>query len=98
MSDPYEQLSGAVGASAEWRRAAILATCTGICFLYAMTATVANVSLPQMQGTFSATQDQVAWVVTMNIVATAVVTPMSGWLVVRFGERRVILYLSLIHI
>ena len=60
--------------------------------LYAMTATVANVSLPQMQGTFSATQDQVAWVVTMNIVATAVVTPMSGWLVVRFGERRVILY------
>ena len=92
MIDPYEQLSGAVGASAEWRRAAILATCTGICFLYAMTATVANVSLPQMQGTFSATQDQVAWVVTMNIVATAVVTPMSGWLVVRFGERRVILY------
>ncbi|GIT25628.1 MAG: hypothetical protein CM1200mP41_16720 [Gammaproteobacteria bacterium] len=41
---------------------------------------------------FPATQDQVAWVVTMNIVATAVVTPMSGWLVVRFGERRVILY------
>ncbi|HIN17107.1 MAG TPA: MFS transporter, partial [Gammaproteobacteria bacterium] len=57
-----------------------------------MTVTVANVALPQMQGTFSATQDQVSWVITMNIVATAVVTPMAGWLVARFGERRLILF------
>ena len=57
-----------------------------------MTISIANVSLPQMQGALSATQDQIAWVVTFNIVATAVVTPMSGWLEARFGRRRLILW------
>ena len=73
------------------RRALILLTATAITFLYAMTVSIANVSLPQMQGSLAATQDQIAWVVTFNIVATAVVTPMSGWLVGRFGRRRVVL-------
>jgi len=72
-------------------RALVLATCTAVTFLYAMTVTIANVALPQMQGALSATQDQVAWIVTSNIVATAVATPMAGWLVSRFGWRRVCL-------
>ncbi|MBT6275980.1 MAG: DHA2 family efflux MFS transporter permease subunit, partial [Chromatiales bacterium] len=67
-------------------------TATSVTFLYAMTVSIANVSLPQMQGSLSATQDQIAWVVTFNIVATAVVTPMSGWLVGRFGQRNVVLW------
>lgn len=74
------------------RRAMILLTCTGVTFLYAMTVSIANVSLPQMQGALSATADQIAWVVTANIVATAVATPMSGWLTSRFGRRRLTLY------
>ncbi len=69
----------------------ILMTCTGVTFLYAMTVSIANVSLPQMQGALSATADQIAWVVTINIVATAVATPMSGWLTERFGRRRLTL-------
>lgn len=77
-------------AAAVWR-ALILATCTGVTFLYAMTVSIANVSLPQMQGALSATTDQISWVVTINIVATAVATPMSGWLVERFGRRKLIL-------
>jgi DHA2 family multidrug resistance protein len=56
-----------------------------------MTVTIANVALPKMQGSLSATQDQIAWVVTFNIVATAVVTPMSGWLATRLGRRRLML-------
>jgi DHA2 family multidrug resistance protein len=48
--------------------------------------------LPQMQGALSATQDEIAWVMTFNILATAVVTPMTGWLVSRFGTRRVVVY------
>jgi MFS transporter, DHA2 family, multidrug resistance protein len=72
-------------------RALILLTATSITFLYAMTVSIASVSLPQMQGALSATQDQIAWVVTFNIVATAIVTPMSGWLEGRFGRRRVVL-------
>ena len=68
--------------------ALVLVTCTGVTFLYAMALTAVNVSLPQIQGALSATPDQIAWVVTSNLVATAVMTPLSGWLAARFGERR----------
>ena len=81
-------LSEAEGAGAALERALILATCTAVTFLYAMTVTIANVSLPQMQGALSVTPDQIAWVVTSNIVATAVMTPLAGWLTSRFGRRR----------
>jgi len=74
-----------------FRRWATLLTMTGTTMLYAMAVTVANVSLPQMQGALSATQDQIALVVTFNLVATAVATPMTGWLAGRFGRRRVML-------
>lgn len=77
-------------AAATWR-IFILLTCTGVTFLYAMTVSIANVALPQMQGALSATADQISWVVTINIVATAVATPISGWLSERFGQRRLIL-------
>jgi len=80
-------LSEAEGAGAALERALILATCTAVTFLYAMTVTIANVSLPQMQGALSASPDQIAWVVTSNIVATAVMTPLAGWLTSRFGRR-----------
>ena len=60
--------------------------------LYALTVTIANVTLPQLQGALSATPDQVSWIVTLNIVATAVVTPMTGWLVGRFGQRQLLLW------
>jgi DHA2 family multidrug resistance protein len=80
-------LSEAPGAAAALERALVLATCTAVTFLYAMTVTIANVSLPQMQGALSATPDQIAWVVTSNIVATAVTTPLAGWLLARFGRR-----------
>ena len=73
-------------------RAVILATLTMATALYAMTVTIANVALPKMQGALSATQDQIAWVVTFNLVATAVATPMTGWLAARFGRRNLLLY------
>src|SRR5688500_460801 len=65
----------------------LLLTCTAVTFLYSMTVTIANVSLPQMQGALSATQYPIAWVVTANIVATAVATPTAAWLVSRVGAR-----------
>lgn len=68
--------------------AVILGTVSMCTMLYALTVTIVNVVLPQLQGAFSATPDQVAWVVTLNIVATAVVTPMSGWFVARWGRRK----------
>src|SRR6266403_3118022 len=57
--------------------------------LYATTLLIASTLLPQMQGTMSATQDEIAWAMTFNILATAVATPMTGWLVARFGRRNV---------
>lgn len=74
------------------RRWIILITVTAATTLYAMTILVVAVVLPQMQGSLSATPDQIAWVVTFNILATAVVTPMTGWLTGRFGWRNVMLY------
>jgi DHA2 family multidrug resistance protein len=54
-------------------------------------ATIANVALPHMQGSLSASQDQIAWVLTAYIVASAIVTPLTGWLVDRFGQKNVFL-------
>jgi MFS transporter, DHA2 family, multidrug resistance protein len=52
-------------------------------------STIANVALPHMQGTLSASQDQIAWVLTAYIVAAAIATPLTAWVVDRFGEKNV---------
>jgi DHA2 family multidrug resistance protein len=54
-------------------------------------STIANVALPHMQGTLSASQDQIAWVLTAYIVASAIATPLTGWLCDRFGQKYVFL-------
>ena len=54
-------------------------------------STIANVALPHMQGTLSASQDQIAWVLTAYIVAAAIATPLTGWLCDRFGQKNVFL-------
>jgi DHA2 family multidrug resistance protein len=50
-------------------------------------STIANVALPHMQGSLSASQDQIAWVLTAYIVAAAIATPLTGWLVDRVGQK-----------
>jgi len=57
-------------------------------FMQGVDTTIANVALPHMQGSFSAAQDQIAWVVTSYIVAAAIMTPLTGWFAGRFGIRR----------
>ena len=57
--------------------------------LYSTTLLIVSTLLPQMQGALAATPDEIAWAMTFNILATAVVTPMTGWLVGRFGRRNV---------
>lgn len=60
--------------------------------LYSTTLLIASTLLPQMQGTMAATADEIAWAMTFNILATAIVTPMTGWLVARFGRRNVMMW------
>ncbi|MBV1690632.1 DHA2 family efflux MFS transporter permease subunit [Novosphingobium sp. G106] len=54
--------------------------------------TIANVALPHMQGTTSASREQIAWVLTSYIIALAIATPLTGWLAGRFGRRRLMLW------
>jgi DHA2 family multidrug resistance protein len=53
--------------------------------------TIANVSLPYMQGSLSATLDQVSWVLTSYVVAAAVMTSPVGWLATRFGIKKLLI-------
>src|SRR5262245_46557626 len=53
--------------------------------------TIANVSLPYMQGSLSATIDQVSWVLTSYVVAAAVMTSPVGWLASRFGIKKLLI-------
>jgi DHA2 family multidrug resistance protein len=57
----------------------------------ALDMTVVNVSLPQMQGNLSSTPEQITWVLTSYMIASAVMTPVSGWLTSRFGIRSLLL-------
>lgn len=54
-------------------------------------STIANVALPHMEGSLSATQDQITWVLTSYIVAAAIGTPLTGWLAGRFGRKQIFL-------
>ncbi len=49
--------------------------------------TIANVALPHMAGSVSASFDQITWVLTSYIVAAAIMTPLTGWLSGRIGRK-----------
>ena len=53
--------------------------------------TIANVALPHIQGSVSASPEQITWVLTSYIVAAAIMTPLSGWLADRIGRKRMFL-------
>lgn len=59
--------------------------------MQAIDSTIANVALPKMQGTLSATQDEMTWVLTSYIIAAAIMIPLTGWLAGRFGRKKVFL-------
>ena len=53
--------------------------------------TIANVALPHMQGSTSASREQITWVLTSYIVASAIFTPLAGWLASRYGRKKLML-------
>lgn len=60
--------------------------------MQALDTTIANVALPNMQGTMGVTQDQISWVLTSYIVATAIFMAMTGFLTGRFGRKRIFVW------
>lgn len=69
------------------RRALITVCVMMATIMQALDMTIANVALPYMQGSLSATIDQVSWVLTSYIVAAAIMTAPVGWLSNRFGKK-----------
>lgn len=72
------------------RRYAILATVVLSATLYSTSILIVAAVLPQLQGAMSATPDEISWTMTFNILATAVATPLTGWLVASYGRRNLL--------
>ncbi|MFL6604204.1 MAG: DHA2 family efflux MFS transporter permease subunit [Steroidobacteraceae bacterium] len=83
--------SGAQSTRHPQHRVLITITVMLASIMQALDTTIANVALPRIQGSLSATQDQMTWVLTSYIVAAAIMTPLSGWLAGQIGRRRVFL-------
>src|ERR1700741_3361823 len=72
-------------------RPAITACIILAVIMQALDTTIANVALPYMQGSVSASADQINWVLTSYIAAAAIMPPPSGFLANRFGRQRVLM-------
>src|ERR1700678_190182 len=64
--------------------------------MQALDTTIANGALPKMQGTLSATQDEMGWVLTSYIVAAAITIPLTGWVAGEIGRRKALLVSTLL--
>jgi DHA2 family multidrug resistance protein len=69
---------------AEW--AVLIGSMAGV-LMQALDTTIANVALPYMEGSLSASRDQITWVLTSYIIAAAIMTAPVGWIAARFGKR-----------
>jgi DHA2 family multidrug resistance protein len=56
-------------------------------FMQTLDSTIANVALPYMQGSLSASTDEITWVLTSYVIAAAIMTAPVGWMAVRFGRK-----------
>ncbi len=72
-------------------RGAITATVICACVMQGLDTTIVNVCLPHIQGSMSAAQDQISWVLTSYIVASAIMMPLTGWLAGHFGVKYIFL-------
>src|SRR5262252_2813620 len=70
------------------RRTLLTVCAMAATIMQALDSTIANVALPYMQGSLSASQDQINWVLTSYIVAAAIMTAPIGWIAERFGRKR----------
>ena len=71
------------------RRALITGSVMLSTMIVALDATIANVALPHMQASLGASPEQVVWVLTSYLIASAIMTPLASWLASRFGRQKV---------
>jgi DHA2 family multidrug resistance protein len=77
-----------VGGARNFRRVMVTVCAMSATIMQALDTTIANVALPYMQGSLSASLDQINWVLTSYIVASAIMTAPIGWVSDRFGRKR----------
>ena len=80
-------MAGTAAVSGIINRGMITATVMLATLMQALDTTIANVALPYIQGSLSATSDQINWVLTSYIVAAAIIMPATGWLEAKFGRK-----------
>src|SRR5471030_1808714 len=78
----------AAGMSHGLRRTLVTVFAMTATIMQALDTTIANVALPYMQGSLSASLDQINWVLTSYIVAAAIMTAPIGWIADRFGREK----------
>ncbi|OLC78064.1 MAG: EmrB/QacA family drug resistance transporter [Deltaproteobacteria bacterium 13_1_20CM_2_69_21] len=76
---------GWTGGHNPWTVALVVTMAT---FMEVLDTAIANVSLPHIAGSLSASIDESTWVLTSYLVSNAVVLPISGWLATRIGRKR----------
>jgi len=84
-------MMAAVRTAAGTNRAAITVCVILATLMQSLDTTIANIALPYIQGSVSASQDQINWVLTAYIVAAAIMIPTTGFLAGRFGRKRLFL-------
>lgn len=71
------------------RKKLITASVMGTTLVVALDATIAVVAVPHMQSSLTASPEQVTWVLTSYLVASAIMMPLASWLASKFGRKRV---------
>lgn len=84
MHNPYQQFTPA-------RRWLVTAAVMAAALMQVLDMTIVNVALPHMQGALGATPDQITWVLTSYLVASAILMPLTGYLTDRFGTKNYLL-------
>ena len=73
------------------RRAIVTGSAMAATLMMVVDSTIAQVALPHIQSSMSASQDQAIWVLTSYLIAASISTPLSAWLAGRFGRKRIMM-------
>ncbi|HEX9747417.1 MAG TPA: DHA2 family efflux MFS transporter permease subunit [Methylomirabilota bacterium] len=95
MADENPPTAPPADAAAEWRprSSPVLIAITVMLgtFMEVLDTSVANVALPHIAGSLSATPEQATWVLTSYLISNAIVLPVTAWLSAAFGRKRLLL-------
>ena len=84
-----------VSAHAEWRPSVnpwmVAVSVMLSTFMVVLDSSIANVALPHIAGSLSASTDESTWVLTSYLVSNGIMLPASGWLARRIGRKRLLL-------